>query len=177
MIDEGVVAFFKFMAEWGAWDILGLLVAIVPAALVLIYLFPRRAIDNLYVDTKVESVNLTYPIVVSVELRNHTNEPLYVLSQGFVFGSAIRSSPYGAKDAATGVYEVKFEGRQQGILSDIDVLVRPNQVIKTWIPVHPDHSPESIADALTAHRVGHLRLKVQKISARPHPFTLLKIPV
>lgn len=177
MIDESVVAFFRFMAEWGVWDILGLLVALVPSVLVLIYLFPRKAINNLYVDTKVAAANQTYPIVVSVELRNHTNEPLYVLSQGFVFGSAIRPSPHGAKDAATGVYEVKFEGRQQGLLSEIDVLVRPNQVIRTWIPVHPEHSRESITNALTRHQVGHLRLKVQRISARPHPFTSLKVPV
>lgn len=171
------MAFFKFMAEWGIWDIVGLFAALVPFALILIYLFPRRAIDNLYVDTKVASVNPTYPIVVGVELRNHTNEPLYVLSQGFVFGSAIRPSPHGAKDAATGVYEIKFEGRQPGVLSEIDALVRPNQIITTWIPVHPDHSPESIAEALRNHRVGHLRLKLQKISTRPHPFTTLKIPI
>jgi hypothetical protein len=165
------------MAEWGVWDILGLIIALVHSVLVLIYLFPRKAIDNLYVDTKVATVNQTYPNVVGVELRNHTNEPLYVLSQGFVFGPVICPSPHGAKDAATGVYEIKFEGRQQGFLSEIDALVRPNQVIKTWIPVHPDHSPESIANALTDHRVGHLRLKVQKISTRPHPLTSLKIPV
>ena len=171
------MSFFKFMAEWGIWDILGLLVTLVPSVLVLIYLFPRKAIANLYVDTKVAAVNQAFPRVVAVELRNHTNEPLYVLSQGFEFGSAIRSSPLGAKDAATGVYEIKFEGRQPGLLSEIDALIRPNQVITTWIPVHPDHSPECIAEALRAHRVGLLRLEVQKISSRPHPFTALKIPI
>jgi hypothetical protein len=171
------VVFFKFMAESGAWDILGLLVALVPSVLVLIYLFPRKAIDNLYVDTKVAVGNETYPRVIVVELRNHTNEPLYVLSQGFVFAHAIRPSPQGAKDSATGVYEIKFEGRNQGFLSEIDVLIRPNQVIKTWIPIHPDHSLQAVADALACHRVGLLRLKVQRISTRPHPFTSLKIPV
>jgi len=171
------MAFLKFMAEWGLWDILALLVALVPSVLILIYLFPRKAIENLYVNTKLAAVNQAFPKVVGVELRNHTNEPLYVLSQGFVFGSAIRPSPLGVKDAATGVYEIKFEGRQSGLLSEIDALVRPNQVVTTWIPVHPDHSPESIAEALRDQRVGHLRLKVQKISTRPHPFTTLKIPI
>jgi hypothetical protein len=33
--------------EWGVWDIIGLFVAVVPAVLVLVYLFPRKAIDNL----------------------------------------------------------------------------------------------------------------------------------
>lgn len=171
------MAFFKFMAEWGVWDILGLLVAFVPSVLILAYLFPRRAIDNFYIDTKVATVNQTYSKVVGVELRNHTNEPLYVLSHGFVFGPTIRPSPHGAKDHTTGVYEIKFEGRQPGILSEIDALVRPNQMITTWIPVHPDHSPESIAEALRDRRVGHLRLRVQRISTRPRPFVPLNIPV
>jgi hypothetical protein len=166
------------MAEWGVWDMIGLFVALVPAALVLIYLFPRKAIDNLYIDTKIGSVpNTVYSKVIVVELRNHTNEPIYVLSQGFVFGSIIRPSPYGAKNAATGVYEIKFEGRDAGRLSDIDTLIRPTQIITTWIPVDPNQSDELLSEALTNRNAGHLRLKMQKISSRPHPFTTLKIPV
>jgi hypothetical protein len=172
-----MLEFLKFMVEWGIWEILDLLVSLVPLALVLIYLFPRKWIRNLYVDTKVGALSEAYPRAVAVELRNHTNEPLYILSQGFKFGSAVRPSPFGAKDAATEVYEVKFEGRQSGRLTEIDVLVRPNQAVTTWIPVHPDHSPEDINQALHHHRVGQLRLKVQKISTRPHPFTTLKIRI
>lgn len=171
------MCFFQLMAQWGIWDILGLLVSLIPTILILIYLFPRKAVDNLYVDTKIGSVNQAYPKVVAIELRNHTNEPLYILSQGFVFGPSIRPSPLGAKDAATSVYEIKFEGRQPGLLSDIDTLVRPNQMVTTWIPVDPKQSDESLAEALQNRRVGHLRLKVQRISTRPHPFTKLKIPL
>lgn len=126
---------------------------------------------------KIASVNPTYPRVVAVELRNHTNDPIYLISQGFVFGDTIRPSPQGAKDAATGVYEIKFEGRQAGILSEIDTLVRPNQVVSTWIPVDPAVSNQSLSDALSNRSVGILRLKCQRISSRPHRFTKLKIPV
>ncbi len=165
------------MAQWGIWDILGLLIALIPSVLVLIYLFPRKAVDNLYIDTKIISVNSTYPKVVAVELRNHKNEPLYILAQGFEFGSSIRPSPHGAKDAATGVYEIKFEGREPGLLSEIDTLVRPNQIITTWIPIDPQQSDQSLLDALRNRTVGHLRLKLQRISSRPHPPTKLNIPV
>jgi hypothetical protein len=171
------VDFLAFMAQWGIWDIMGLVIALIPSVLILIYLFPRRAIENLYIDTKVGSVNQVYSQVVAVELRNHTNDPLYVLSRGFRFGGTIRPSPHGAKDAATGVYEVKFQGRTPGLLSDIDVLVRPNQVVTTWIPVDPNQSGQSLSDALRDRCVGTLRLKVQKISSRPHPFSTLNIPV
>jgi hypothetical protein len=171
------MCFFQFMAQWGIWDIIGLLITLIPSVLILIYLFPRKAVDNLYVDTKIASVNQTYPKVIAVELRNHTNEPLYILSQGFMFSPSIRPSPHGAKDAATGVYEIKFEGRQPGLLSEIDTLVRPNQVVTTWIPVDPQQSDESLGEALRDRRVGNLRLKLQKISTRPHPFTKLKIPI
>lgn len=170
--------FFRFMAEWGVWDIIGLFVALVPAVLVFIYLFPRKAIDNLYIDTKIGSVpNTVYSKIILVELRNHTNEPIYILSLGFSFGSAIYPSPHGAKNAATGVYEIKFEGRENGRLSEIDTLIRPNQVVITWIPVDPNQSDESLSKALSNRTVGYLRLKMQKISSRPHPFTTLKIPV
>jgi len=169
--------FFKFMANWGIWDILGLIVALVPSVLVLIYLFPRKKIDSFYIDTKIASVNQTYPKVVSVEIRNHTNDPVYIFSQGFVFGDKIQPSPHGAKNAATDVYEIKFEGRQTGILSEIDALVRPNQVISTWIPVEPSVSDQSLSDALSNRSVGTLRLKCQLISSRPYRFIKLKIPV
>lgn len=171
------MALLQFMAQWGVWDILGLLVTLVPSILVLVYLFPRKAIDNFYIDTKLASVSEAYPKVIAVELRNHTNEPIYVLSQGFLFGNTVLPSPYGAKDAATGVCEIKFEGRQKGLLSEIDTLVRPNQVIATWIPVHPNQSDESLSAALNRQAVGFLRLKCQRISSRPHPFTKLSIPV
>ena len=171
------MGFFQFMANWGIWDIIGLIVALIPSILVIIYFFPRKAIENFYIDTKIASVNPTYPKVVAVELGNHTNDPTYIISQGFTFGETIQPSPHGAKDAATGVYEIKFEGRQAGILSEIDILVRPNQVVSTWIPVDPDVSNQSLSDALRNRSVGILRLKCQRISSRPHRFTKLKISV
>jgi len=171
------MVFFEFMATWGVWDIVGLVIALVPATAVLIYFFPRRRIENLYIDSKIGSINPTYSKVVEIELRNHTNDPLYVISQGFKFGDAIPPSPHGAKDAASGVYETKFEGRQPRILTEIDTLVRPNQVVKTWIPVDPKVSDKALADGLKKRNVGTLRLKCQRITSRPHRFTKLKIPV
>ena len=171
------MGFFQFMANWGIWDIVGLIVALIPSILVIIYFFPRKTIENLYIDTNIASINPTYPKVVAVELRNHTNDPTYIISQGFTFGETIQPSPQGAKDAATGVYEIKFEGRQAGILSEIDTLVRPNQVVSTWIPVDPAVSNQALSDALRNRSVGILRLKCQRISSRPHRFTKLKIPV
>ena len=41
-------SFFKFMAEYGVWEILSLLVTLVPSVLVLIYLFPRKSVTNLH---------------------------------------------------------------------------------------------------------------------------------
>lgn len=177
MSGNEAMSFWEFMAHWGIWDIIGILIALIPSVLVMIYLFPRRAIDNFYIDTNLASVNQVYSRVIGVELRNHTNEAIYILSQGFKFGTAIRPSPQGNKDAATGIYEIKFEGRVSGQLSEIDTLVRPNQVVTTWIPIAPDQSDQAILDALKQQKVGTLRLRIQRISRRPHPFATLKIPV
>lgn len=171
------MTFWEFMAHWGIWDIVGLLVALIPSVLVMIYLFPRRAIDNFYIDTKLGEVNVAYPRVIAVELRNHTNDPIYILSQGFKFGPVVRPSPHGGKDAATGIYEIKFEGRVSGQLSEIDTLVRPNQVVKTWIPIAADQTDAALLKALNERKVGTLRLRAQRISQRPHPFAKLKIPI
>ena len=42
--------FFKFMAEWGVWDVFQTLITIIGCIVVFFYLFPRRSIENFYVD-------------------------------------------------------------------------------------------------------------------------------
>ena len=171
------ISFWEFMAHWGIWDMIGIAIALIPSILVLVYLFPRRGIENFNIDTKLATVNDVYRRVIGVELRNHTNDPIYVLSLGFTFGDAVRPSPHGKKDAATGTYEIKFQGRVEGQLSEIDTLVRPNQVVTTWIPVADDQTDEDLKRALSNRKVGVLRLRTQRIASRPHPFSTLKIPI
>ncbi|MBI4388319.1 MAG: hypothetical protein HY582_04690 [Candidatus Omnitrophica bacterium] len=172
-----IMSFVKFMADWGFWDIIGLLGAAIPSILLLWYIFPRKAINNLYVDTRRGSVNTAYPKVIWVELRNHTNKSIYVFSEGFDFGTIISLAPNAAKDAATGRCEIKFEGRQPGILSDIDTIVRPNQTISTWVPVNPSHSDPEIDAALSQRQIGTLHLKCQKLTSARNSSIKLKIPV
>ncbi|MFH1999244.1 MAG: hypothetical protein ABIK28_06165 [Planctomycetota bacterium] len=169
--------FWRFMATWGIWDIIGLIAALIPIIMVIRYIFPRKAVTNLYIDTKRDSINQGYPKVVRITFRNHTNEPLYVLSEGFTFGSAIRRSPNAARNAATSVCEVKFEGRQHGLLSEIDTLVRPGQEVSTWVPVDPQHSDQEVDSAIENHSVGTLRLKCQKVTGRREAPIRMKIPV
>jgi len=171
------MVFWKFMSLWGIWDIIGLIAALIPTVMVLRYLFPRKAITNLYIDTERDSINSWYPTVVRIKLTNHTNEPLYVLSEGFTFGSIISASPNVAQNAATAVCELKFEGRQHNILSEIDTLVRPGQEISTWIPIDPAHSDQEIDSAIQVRRVGTLRLKCQSLTGRRDAPIRLKIPV
>ena len=172
-----MIAFWKFMADWGMWDIIGLIAAAIPTVMVLCYIFPRKAITNLYIDTERDSINQGYPKVVRIKFRNHTNDPLYVLSEGFTFGSTIRRSPNAAQNAVTAVCEVKFEGRQQGLLSEIDTLVRPSQEVSTWVPVDPAHSEQEIDIAIENRSVGTLRLRCQKFTGRREAPVRMKIPV
>ena len=171
------MAFFKFMAEWGLWDIIGLLAVIAPTLIVICYLFPRKSITNFYIDTVKDYINKDYPKVIRIKLRNHTNEPIYVLSEGFQFGNVIAASPYAAKDVTTGVCEVKFVGRQPGDLSEIDTIVRPNEEVSTWVPVDPSHSDQDIDSALKERQVGKLRLKCQRVSDRRHSPVRLRVRV
>jgi hypothetical protein len=169
--------FFQFMADWDVWGIVGILITIVPSVFLIVYLFPWRRIKNLYIDTKRDSINVSYPEVIRVTLANHTNQPLYIVSEGFSFGSSIRPSPNGAKDAETGVYEIKFEGRVAGILSEIDTLVRPNQIISTWIPVDSSHSDQEIDEALKKKVIGVLELKCLKLIGKRQTFITLKLKI
>lgn len=169
--------FFKFMADWDIWGIVGILITIVPSIFLIGYLFPWRRINNLYIDVKRGSINAGYPKVILVTLTNHTNQPLYIVSEGFRFGSFIRPSPNGAKDATTGVYEIKFEGRAVMILSEIDTLVRPNQIISTWIPVDPSHSDQEIDAALNKKVIGVLGLKCLKLLGKRQAFIALKLKI
>jgi hypothetical protein len=165
------------MANWGIWDIAGLFITIFPVIFLIIYLFPRRQIKNLYIDTSLGSINNRYSKVVFIELRNHTNTPIYLLSEGFKFGPTIKSSPFGAKNANTDVYEVKFEGRERGMLTEIDTLIRPNQKISTWIPVHNDESSDNVKRAIESKSVGILMFKALKIQTGRDAFVPLKIKI
>ena len=172
------MVFFQFMATWSIWSIIGVLISLVTAASILIYIFPRKALDNFYIDTKIGTTsNPIYSKVIVVKLTNHTNVPIYVLSLGFEFGSLVQPSKYGSKNAATGVYEIKFEGREKERLSEIDTLVRSNQTVTTWIPIEPGQSDDLLKTVLEERKVGYLKLKIQKVSSRLHPFTKLNIPV
>ena len=119
--------FFKFMAEWGVWDVFQTLITIVGGIVVFFYLFPRRSIENFYIDAT-RAANPPYPKVIRIEMRNLTNEPLYVLSRGFRFGDVIHASPLAAIDHATQTCEVKFPGPQPDNLTEIDTLVRHEDV-------------------------------------------------
>jgi len=165
------------MAEWGVWDIIGLLGAIIPTLAVVIYLFPRRAMHNFYIDSKRESGNHPYSKIVRIEMRNHTNEPLYVVSEGFVFGSVIRASPHAAKHAVHQIYEVKFQGLKPNSLTEVDMLLRPREIASTWIPVDESQDDKDIDAAVRNRTVGTLRLKCQRLSGRRHAAIQLRIPV
>jgi hypothetical protein len=119
----------------------------------------------------------TYPKVIMFEIRNHKNEPIYILSEGFKFGNAVLPSPGAAKNSSTGVYEVKFAGRQKDQLTEIDILVRPNQTIHTYVPVNPKQTNEEIDLALNDRKVGELKLKCKMISARRNALVRMKIPI
>jgi hypothetical protein len=136
-----VMSFFKFMADWGIWDVIQTAIAIGGGFAILFYLFPRRSIENLYIDATRVVGDPPYPKVIRIEMRNLTNEPLYVLSRGFRFGDVIHSSPLAAIDHATQTCEVKFPG-SQGHLTEIDTLVRHGQPVSTWVPVDPNHADD-----------------------------------
>jgi len=44
------MCFFKFMADRGIWDIIQTLVAIAGGIAILFYVFPRRSIENFYIN-------------------------------------------------------------------------------------------------------------------------------
>ena len=169
--------FFKFMAEWGVWDVFQTLITIIAGIVVLFYLFPRRSIENFYIDATRSAANPPYTKVIRIEMRNLTNEPLYVLSRGFRFGDVIHASPLAAIDHATQTCEVKFPGPQPDNLTEIDTLVRHGQPVSMWVPVDPNHADDVIDAALQNRTVGVLRLTCRRQSGRTSSVRLLNIPV
>jgi hypothetical protein len=171
-----VMSFFKFMADWGIWDVIQTAIAIGGGFAILFYLFPSRSIENFYIDATRGVGDPPYPKVIRIEMRNLTNEPLYVLSRGFRFGDVIHASPFAAIDHATQTCEVKFPG-PQGHLTEIDTLVRHGQPVSTWVPVDPNHADDIIDAALQNRSVGILRLTCRRQSGRTSAVKMLNIPV
>ena len=166
-----MITFFKFMNDWGVWDVIQIALVIVGGLVALFYLFPRRSIENFYIDATRGDAHPPYPKVICIELRNLTNEPLYVLSRGFRFGDIIHPSPLSAIDHYTETCEVKFPGPNPDNLTEIDTLVRHGQPVATWVPVDPNHADDIIDQALHNRRVGFLCLDVLlgNLDARPLP--------
>ena len=160
--------FFKFMAEYGIWDIAGLFIAIIPFIVILWYFFPKKSMKGLNIHTSRDAINATYPKVVRITITNTEDEPVYIKSEGFKFGNNILPSPNGARNVETDIYEVKFDGRNQpGILTEFDFLVRRGDPpVSTWVPVEPNQTDANIDAAIRAKQVGSLNLKCQRISAR-----------
>lgn len=171
------MAFFKFMADWAIWDIIGLILVFIPSIFLLIYLFPRKQIKNLYIDAFPDQINNRYKKVIRIMLTNHTNIPIYLFSEGFTFSGSVTPSPYGAKNHNTEEYEAKFEGRIPNELSEIDTLIRPNQKISTWVPVSNEETNDNICNALKNKNVGFLKLKALKIKNGRDPFVSLTIKI
>jgi hypothetical protein len=170
-------SFFKFMAEYGIWEIIELLIVLFGGLAALFYLFPRRSIQNFYISATRGVANPPYTKVIHIEMRNLTNEPLYVLSQGFRFGNAIHASPNAAIDHATQTCEVKFPGPNPNLLTEIDTLVRHGQPVSTWVPVDPTHADADIDAALQNRSLGMLRLLCRRQTSRRDALTELWIPV
>jgi hypothetical protein len=168
--------FLKFMAEYGLWDIIQTVAWIIGLFVALWYLLPRRSIENFYISAKRGAANPPYDKVIHIEMRNLTNEPLYVLSRGFRFGDIIHASPFAARDHYSQTCEVKFPGPQPLNLTEIDTLVRHGQPVSTWVPVDPNHADDVIDQALLNRKVGTLRLTCRRQSGRGSA-VFLNIPV
>jgi hypothetical protein len=172
-----VTSFFKFMNDWGIWDVIQIALVMVGGLVALFYLFPRRSIENFYINAIRDAGHPPYTKVIRIEMRNLTNEPLYVLSRGFRFGDVIHASPLAAIDHYTQTCEVKFPGPNPGNLTEIDTLVRHGQPVSTWVPVDPNHADDIIDEALQNRRVGTLRLTCRRQSGRTSAVRTLNIPV
>jgi len=171
-----MVTFFKFMNDWGVWDVIQIVLLLIGGVVALFYLFPRKSIQNFYINATRDAASPPYTKVINIEMRNLTNEPLYVLSRGFRFGDIIHAFPLAAIDHYTQTCEVKFSGPQPGILTEIDTLVRHGQPVSTWVPVDPNHADDIIDQALQNRRVGTLRLTCRRQSGRASA-VMLNIPV
>ena len=165
------------MAEWGVWDVFQTLITIVGGIVVLLLSVSAQINRELLHRRNKKRGEPAIPKVIRIEMRNLTNEPLYVLSRGFRFGDVIHASPLAAIDHATQTCEVKFPGPQPDNLTEIDTLVRHGQPVSTWVPVDPNHADDVIDAALQNRTVGVLRLTCRRQSGRMSSVRLLSIPV
>jgi hypothetical protein len=102
---------------------------------------------------------------------------LYLVSEGFVFGSLIRASPHAAKHAVDRIYEVKFQGKESSSLTEVDMLLRPRESAWTWIPIDTSQEDNDIDAAIRNRAVGTLRLKCQRLTGKRHGAIQLRIPI
>ncbi len=168
----------QFMAIWAVWDMISIVLLVFSSISIVWYLWPRKKIKNVYIDVKAITTNdSTYKKIIVIEIKNLSNNAVYLESLGFKFDKVILPHPNGAKDHNTNIYEVKFEGRITGELSDIDTLVRAKQKVSTWIPVNDSTDMSVLSKAISNKQVGKLRLKFALISSKPTKLFRINIKV
>ena len=62
------MSFFKFMADWGIWDVIQTAIAFGGVLAILFYLFPRSSIENFYIDATRTGGDPPYPKVIRIEI-------------------------------------------------------------------------------------------------------------
>jgi len=98
--------------------------------------------------------NSTYPLKLTIGLRNTTNLPVLVTSKFFKADKSLRAAGNAAGNPARKEYEIKFLPPGGRFLDQFTTLIQPNADTSTWMPLDPAHTDKEVRKAIAAASSG-----------------------
>jgi hypothetical protein len=158
----------------GLWDMIGTIVLVVSAAIGFSLVFwGRRRVRNLNFYVRRFRDNTNYPLKAYLEIRNYTGRSVVITMPYFVYGQ-LAPDPNAHGDTPSKEYEIKFPGPTNGLLSEVEYLLRHRENVSTWIPIDPRHTDAEVDSAIERQQVGKLSCMCTWLQDKPKVHKLVR---
>jgi hypothetical protein len=169
-----VLAWMRWAAEHGLWDMIGTIVLVASALIGFTVLFwAKRRVRNLNFFIRRLRDDSNYPLKVYLEIRNYTGRSV-VISVPYFMYAQLRPDPNARGDSPSREYEIKFPDPRNDTLSEVEYLLRHRESVSTWVPIDPTHTDQQVDAAIEQRRVGKLHCMCTWLQDKPKVHKLVR---
>lgn len=164
---EKIVKSLIFLNNIGFWELLNFILVISGIIAGSIYFSRRQRIPMFNIFTHHSTrAGSNYTSLINIEFRNYVGCSLVVCNPYFKYKD-LRPDSAARRDSLSGETEVKFQGKNGGGLTEIEVFIPHKENVATWVPIDPTHTQGEINTALDKKRVGILYFTCIWIKEKP----------
>jgi hypothetical protein len=173
---EELKLILKSISEYGAWDIISLLILLTGFIWGLAtFWFRRKSLKNFTVCFNWKRVpKNNYPLQLTVEFTNRTQKTAFITGMYFI-PDKLRPHPNARIDSSSKRMELKFPtpanvgGRDILLYQKFDSIIENDKSDNTFVCLDPTHSDEEIKKAFHFERAGTLYFYLTLLNREEKP--------